>query len=62
MRVMGVCVCCTAMISFDPERVPFIKIKGQKQPLCESCVHETNERRKLLKLYPIVIPEGTYEE
>jgi hypothetical protein len=61
MRVMGVCACCAAIVSFDPDRVPTIKINGQKQPLCESCVGEANARRNLLKLQPIVIPEGTYD-
>jgi hypothetical protein len=60
MRVMGVCASCTAMFSFDPSLVPTIKVKDIRQPLCQSCVEEINDRRKLVHTLPIPIPAGAY--
>jgi hypothetical protein len=60
------CVGCGETITFDPERVPSIRInekrlpdpKGDRMPLCEACVRQIN---KAFGKDVITIPSGAYE-
>jgi hypothetical protein len=50
------------MFAFDPDKVPTVIVDHVRQPLCQSCVEQTNDKRKLVQLLPIPIPVGAYEE
>lgn len=36
--VMGFCGACKAPLSFNPRKVPSIRINGLREPLCLGCV------------------------
>lgn len=49
---MGQCIACRAIISFNPLRVPSIKVNGQKEPLCLGCFDKWNEIHRTSKGLP----------
>jgi len=58
---MSECVCCHHVFSFDPERVPSIRIAGVREPICRTCVVGlVNPRRVANGLAPIVPLPGAY--
>jgi hypothetical protein len=72
MSCIGNCVSCNTLISFNPERVPSIRVSrnaegkwvvdpnGSREPVCENCVERFNQRRKELGQEPFVIPPDAY--
>jgi hypothetical protein len=61
MVVLGLCVRCRAVMSFNPETVPSVRVDGEREPLCEPCVRVLNGQREAAGLPPFVIPAGAYE-
>ena len=61
MAVIGNCVGCNAIFSYNAERVPSITIDGVRQPICEVCVERANPLRVANGLDPIVVLPGAYE-
>lgn len=61
MLAMGPCVCCKAMFSFNPERVPSITVNGQREPVCRGCMETANEIRVQRGDKPHPIMAGAYE-
>jgi hypothetical protein len=56
--VYGDCVACGAVIGFNPRRVPSIRVRGSKEPLCRGCAE------RWIVLHPeaaFVIPPDAYE-
>lgn len=65
MIAMGACATCGKIISFNPERVPSVRINGVKEPVCRTCIERENARRAPLndpKLPPLTIMPGAYDE
>jgi transposase-like protein len=60
--VMGHCLRCQRLFSFNPHKVPSIRIKGEKEPICKDCHSIINEKRKEagVPLWPDPLP-GAYE-
>ena len=58
---LGTCFGCGGLFHFNPNIVPSIRVKGVKEPVCESCVKRANPEREKNGLEPIVIREGAYE-
>ena len=58
---MGNCVLCRGLFSFNPMRVPSVRINGSKEPLCRDCVERANPLRVAHGLPPIVIMPDAYE-
>jgi len=55
---VGQCCNCGGMITFNPVRVPSLRINGERQPLCEDCA------RKWIGLHPeanATIPPDAYQ-
>lgn len=56
--VLGECVACKARISFNPVRVPSLRIAGTRQPLCPTCferwnmIHRTSKGLPAIPLHP----------
>lgn len=61
MFVLGECVVCRKLFSFNAERVPSVVVRGQREPICRECVERANPLRKQNGLIEIVILPGAYE-
>lgn len=59
--VMGACIGCGRLFSFNPHAVPSIPIKGVREPVCRACVERANLIRKANGLDLIVIRPDAYE-
>ena len=58
----GRCAGCGVLLSFNPERVPSIRIDGAREPLCRSCHSEWNRIHRTSKgLDPVPIDPMAYE-
>jgi len=55
------CFGCNQIISYNPVRVPSIRINGVREPVCRSCVERANPLRIKNGLPPIVIAHDAYE-
>ncbi len=62
MIAMGNCVGCRKFFTFNPELVPSIRIKGEKEPICRECIERVNPQRIANGLEPVVIRRGAYEQ
>jgi hypothetical protein len=60
-QAMSPCVACHRLFTYNPDRVPSIRIGGVRQPICQACVDRTNPRRIANGLPPIVPLPGAYE-
>ena len=55
------CIGCGRLFSFNPVRVPSLRVKGEREPVCLACVERANPRRAKNGLPPIVPLPGAYE-
>ncbi len=60
MMVAG-CATCGRVFSFNPVRVPSIRINGTKEPVCKDCIDRANPLRIAKGLPPITIQPGAYD-
>lgn len=56
--VMGHCIACKALITFNPNLVPSIRVDGEKEPLCRACAERW---RKIHNRPDVVIHPDAYE-
>jgi hypothetical protein len=61
MSCMGPCVGCRRVFSFNPDRVPSLRVDGYKQPVCRDCMAKVNVERKEKGLEPFPVQPGAYE-
>jgi hypothetical protein len=61
MFVVGACYGCKRPFSFNADKVPSIRINGEREPICQSCVDRVNPQRVANGLEPIVPLPGAYE-
>jgi hypothetical protein len=52
MFVVGSCVGCQALITFNPSLVPSLRVNGQREPLCPRCHARWNEIHRTSKGLP----------
>lgn len=57
----GQCISCGRTFSFNPVRVPSVRINGNREPVCESCIIRANPLRIKRGLEPVEILPGAYE-
>ena len=57
----ALCYGCRQPFSFNPHRVPSIRIDGDRRPICRSCVERVNPQRIANGLPPIEPLPGAYE-
>lgn len=43
--MLGCCVLCNRQFSFNPVRVPSLKVQGVREPMCEPCFHAAQAKR-----------------
>jgi hypothetical protein len=60
--MIGVCIVCTNVFSFNPRYVPSVKLEGVNQPICRQCVEDLNLRRSLQGVNKVVISPHAYED
>jgi hypothetical protein len=58
---MGACVRCKRIFSFNPVRVPSLKVNGVKEPICADCIKWANPRRVAAGLEPFIPAPDAYE-
>jgi hypothetical protein len=61
ITAMSPCINCGAIFSYNPLRVPSIRINGVREPICSSCVARVNPIREKNGLAPIVPLPDAYE-
>jgi hypothetical protein len=62
MLVIGPCIGCGRIFSFNPLKVPSSSaVTGEREPICQTCVARINPRRINAGLQPIVPLPGAYE-
>jgi len=57
----GVCANCNAFFSFNPMRVPSVRVNGVREPICRNCIERVNPVRIASGLEPIRILDGAYD-
>lgn len=61
MFVMGPCICCGRIFSFNPDLVPSIYVKDVREPVCAECMAAANAFRIARGEQPHAILDGAYE-
>jgi hypothetical protein len=59
--VIGSCVSCKRTFTFNPVRVPSIRVNGVREPVCRNCIEEANPKRVALGLEPFIIQPDAYD-
>ena len=59
--VVSPCFGCGNPFTYNPHRVPSIRVKGAREPECQNCVNRVNPRREKNGLDPIAVLPGAYE-
>jgi hypothetical protein len=55
------CAGCGRLFSYNPVRVPSIRIKGTREPICRVCIDRVNPTREANGLPPIAPAADAYE-
>ena len=58
---MGQCIACKKVMGFNPLKVPSIRVKGVREPVCQRCIELANPQRKAMGLKEFTIQPGAYE-
>jgi hypothetical protein len=58
---MSPCCGCGRLFSYNPMRVPSCRIRGVREPICQSCVERVNPMRRANGLEPITPLPDAYE-
>ena len=61
MIATGTCINCGRLFQFNPELVPSVRVKGNREPVCRACIEEANPKRKKHGLEEIRIQPGAYQ-
>jgi len=61
MFIVSECVACERIISYNPERVPSLRINGSREPLCRLCFIRWNQEHRISKgLEPVFLHPDAY--
>jgi hypothetical protein len=58
---IGTCCGCRGKFSFNPMKVPSIRIDGSREPICRTCVERANPQRIANGLEPIMFAADAYD-
>lgn len=61
MTAMSPCFGCRQLFSYNPDKVPSLRVNGVREPVCKGCVERVNPVRIAKWLDPIVPLPGAYE-
>jgi hypothetical protein len=59
--VIGGCVTCGRLMTFNPLYVPSVRVKGVREPVCRACVERANPERRRRGLPEIALHPQAYE-
>jgi hypothetical protein len=57
----GRCINCKNVFTFNPLRVPSVRIKNQREPVCSPCMVKVNTHRKNNGQKPFHIHSDAYD-
>ena len=57
----GFCVSCRQLMTFNPNKVPSLRVEGKREPVCRTCIEAANPIRKAKGLPEIEIHPDAYE-
>ena len=57
----GSCAACGAVFSFNPHKVPSLRVEGVRRPICLGCINAANEVRKANGVPALTVLPGAYE-
>jgi len=55
------CANCGRLFSYNPMRVPSVRVKGAREPVCETCIRRANQLRIANGLDPFVVLPDAYQ-
>lgn len=58
---LGSCINCGKPFSFNPVKVPSIRVNGVREPVCKPCVETANVERVAAGLEPFAINPDAYD-
>jgi len=58
---IGTCIGCKKTFSFNPHKVPTVRVEGVKREICRTCIEIANPKRIANGLEPCEILPGAYE-
>ena len=62
VTVNGHCINCGTVISANPDKVPSIRVDGEREMLCRNCFDQWNEIHRISKgLDPIPLAPDAYK-
>lgn len=62
MLVYGTCCACGSRISFNPDKVPSLRVNGVREPICRACFEQWNQIHRTSKgLDPLPLAPDAYE-
>ena len=56
----GSCLTCGKVFQFNPVKVPSLRVKGVREPVCQSCMDLVNAKRAETGLPPHEIDSEAY--
>jgi len=59
--VISACAACGNSFSYNPLRVPSVRIKGNREPICRPCVEGWSARKVAAGQPALEIPADAYE-
>mgnify|MGYP000258131711 CR=1 FL=1 len=57
----GNCINCGTLFSFNPAKVPSIRVDGVREPVCRTCIEQANEVRRAAGITELTILPDAYE-
>ncbi len=61
VSILGPCLTCGRVFSYHPNRVPSVRIKGNREPVCQTCIDLANVKRKAKGLPPLEVKPDAYD-
>ncbi len=55
------CFGCGRLFTYNPVRVPSIRVKGVREPICRACIDASNPKRIANGLAPVVPHPDAYD-
>ena len=63
VQALGHCILCEKVFSFNPLRVPSLRVAGKREPVCAECIEiKVNPYRKSKGLDEVIVAEDAYDE
>jgi len=59
--VIGQCVNCGNVFTFNPDKVPSVTVNGRREPVCQACIEFANPIREARGLPRIKPLPGAYD-